>query len=264
MKTAVESKLKRRQGTDHDQSGGETGERTSNTQLAGQLGQQTNGRLSWGLLGLVDLGQQSVGWLRDNCGHTSGNNTSTEVDTSDSSGRQLVLWSGDERVDGLGGSLVGQELSNVVRNLLEQNWSETVVERANTLFSQNSGETANQTVGEGWLRNKSNSGSLQWTQSNVGKELSNGSGTDVDRVFVLDGVLSAGTLVGNNLLERTNHTGVVDGRLKLDSGLDNVDRGHRSVGNTAADGTSKSEFSVVTDSVVRSLVGRSHREYYVF
>ncbi|KAH3670423.1 hypothetical protein OGAPHI_000938 [Ogataea philodendri] len=296
----VEGKLQRGQGTDHDQSGWQTSEGTSNTKLSSKLSKETQGGLTWSLLSLVDLGKQSVGWLGNDGGSATGNDTGTKVDTGNSSGGKLFLWSWDETVDGSRSSLVSQELSNVVRNLLEQDWGETVVERAWALLSQNSGESTNQTVGKCWLGNQSDSGSLQWTQSNVSKELGNSSRTNVDGVLVLDGGLvsdsvnksfleqfvttefegtlhgvtqnswaqtgqqSTSTLVGNDLLQRTNHTGVVHGRLKLNSGLNNIDWGHRSVGNTATNGTSKGELGVVSHRIVRGLIDRSHLEYYAF
>lgn len=301
LQRAVDGELQGSQGTDHDQSGWQTSERTTDTQLLGQLTQQANGGLTWSLLGLVDLGQQGVSRLRDDSSGTTSNNTSTQVNNGLGGGGELSLVTDSGR-DRLSSSLENQELGDVVRNLLEQDRGETVVEGSKTLLLEDSGETTNQAAGEVWLGHQSDSGGLQWTQSNVGEELSQGSGTDVDRVLVvlggvvtqllneglleqlvttkLEGTLQgvtqdgraqtsqqgAGTFRGNDLSQRTNQTGVVNGRLQLDSGLDHINWGHGTVGNTTAHGTGKSKGTVVTNSEGRnssSFLGHCVRIYTV-
>lgn len=85
------------EGTDHDQSSAHTGEQTLETELTRHLYESGSSRLTWCSLGLVDLGEQSVGRLRDDgSGHTS-NQTTGKVDTH-------LLTTG-ERVLGLAGSL---------------------------------------------------------------------------------------------------------------------------------------------------------------
>jgi hypothetical protein len=53
------------QGTDHDETGTQTSEETLGAQLTGHLDQSRGGSLTGLTLGLVDLGEQSVGGLRD-------------------------------------------------------------------------------------------------------------------------------------------------------------------------------------------------------
>jgi hypothetical protein len=68
------------EGTNHDQSSAHTGKETLDTELTRHLDKSGSSRLSWCSLGLVDLGEQSVGGLRDNgSGHT-GDQTTSKVD----------------------------------------------------------------------------------------------------------------------------------------------------------------------------------------
>jgi hypothetical protein len=143
-------------------------------------------------------------------------------------------------------------------SLLEENWTETGVEGTDTLVLQHLGETTNETVGVGWLRNETDTGGLEWAEGNVGEELSEGGGGQVDGSAVVGSVLvtnevdgllleklitselegtleevtgkgwtgtgqeSTSTLIGDDLLEATDETSVVGGWVKLDSGLDAV------------------------------------------
>ena len=142
--------------------------------------------------------------------------------------------------------------------LLEQDGAESRVETGNTLLLHNTAKTAEETVGEGRLGDETDTGSLERAQGNVGHELSAGGGGEVDSGTVLgsrleaklvDGLLleelvttelqgtleevtsggraetsqkSASTLVLDDLTEATDHTTVVGGRVKLDTGLDAV------------------------------------------
>ena len=94
------------EGTNHDQSSAHTGEETLDTELTGHLDESGSSRLSWCSLGLVDLGEQGVGGLRDDgSGHT-GDQTTSKVD-------RHLLTTG-ERVLGLAG-----ELEDLFRSHLE-------------------------------------------------------------------------------------------------------------------------------------------------
>lgn len=61
----VDHELTGGQGTDHDETGTQTSEETLDAQLTGHLDQSRSGTLSGLTLGLVDLGEQGVGGLRD-------------------------------------------------------------------------------------------------------------------------------------------------------------------------------------------------------
>jgi hypothetical protein len=113
------------EGTDHDQSSTHTGEETTGAKLTGHLDESGGGSLSWGTLGLVDLGKQGVGGLRDNgSGHTS-DQTSRQVESGLLSASQGVLGlaSGSENL--LNGDLEDGELGHGVWDLLEQDGTET-------------------------------------------------------------------------------------------------------------------------------------------
>jgi hypothetical protein len=129
--------------------------------------------------------------------------------------------------------------------LLEQDGSETRVESTNTLGLEDLAESTDQTVGEGGLRDETNTGGLERAEGNVGEELGAGGGCEVDGSAVVGGglvadhvdgllleqlvtselegtleeVTSSGgtetgpdgtsTLLGDNLAETTDQTGVV-------------------------------------------------------
>ena len=85
------------EGTDHDQSSAHTGKETLDTELTRHLYESGSGRLSGCSLGLVDLGEQSVGGLGNDGGGHTGNQTTGKVDTH--------LLTRGERVLGLAGEL---------------------------------------------------------------------------------------------------------------------------------------------------------------
>ena len=94
------------EGTNHDQSSAHTGKETLDTELTRHLDESGSSGLSWCSLGLVDLGEQSIGGLRDNgSGHT-GDQTTSKVD-----GHLLATGKG---VLGLAG-----ELEDLFRSHLE-------------------------------------------------------------------------------------------------------------------------------------------------
>jgi hypothetical protein len=140
--------------------------------------------------------------------------------------------------------------------LLEQDGSETRVESTNTLGLEDLAESTDQTVGEGGLRDETNTGGLERAEGNVGEELGAGGGCEVDGSAVVggglvadhvDGLLleqlvtselegtleevtgSGGTetspdgasaLVGDDLLEAADQAIVVRGGVELYPGLD--------------------------------------------
>lgn len=295
LESAVDTELQRGEGTDHDETGWQAGEGADEAELLGELGQETDGGLAGRLLDLVDLGQEGVGGLGDDGGGETGGQTTEESDTGVDAGGEGLLGA-DDAVVQLGGALEDEELGDVVWDLLEQDWGETVVERADTFFLQDSGETANETVGKTWLGHKSDSGGLERAQRNVGDELSNSGRTHVHGVLVVassvvaqqvdelllehlvttelertldrvaekcrteTGQQRTRAFLTNNLLERGNHALVVNRGLELDSRLDDVDRHQRTVRGAAADGAGERKLEVVGGSVVWDLGG--HIELY--
>lgn len=131
---------------------------------------------------------------------------------------------------------------------------------------------------------------LKRTQSDISEEFSDSTGSEVDKGTVGRGIFnsdevneglleefvtsklestlkevtsssrteasqkSASTLSLDDLAETTNHTLVVDFRRKLNTGFNDIDWGHSTVSDGAADGTSEGETSVKVCSSRRSRV----------
>lgn len=142
--------------------------------------------------------------------------------------------------------------------LLEENGTETRVESANTLVLQDLGETADETVSEGRVRDETDTGSLERAEGDIGEELGGGGRSEVDSGTVVgsglvaesvDGLLleelvttelegtleevtsegradtgpdSAEALLANDLLEAADETAVVLDGVKLNRRLDAV------------------------------------------
>lgn len=278
LDVVVDGELEGGEGTDHDDTGTQAQEETLDTELTSQADEAGHDGASAG--GLVDLGKEGIGGLGDDgSGHT-GDQTGAQVDGGQGTGREVLL--GAERSeDGLGGTLEDDELGHGVGDLLEQDGAESRVETAEgTVLLQDTGETTDKTGGEGGLGNETNAGGLKGAEGNIGKELGNTGGDEVDGSAVVDGVLltnslndgllpelvttelegtlqevtseggaesgqeSASTLSLDDLTESSAHTLVVDGGLELDASLDDIDGGEGTVGDTAADGTSQGEAGV--------------------
>jgi hypothetical protein len=143
--------------------------------------------------------------------------------------------------------------------LLEENGTETSVESTDTLVLEHLGETTDETVGVGRLRDETDTGSLKRAEGDISEELGGTGRGEVDGSAVVGGSLitelvdallleelvsaelegtleevtsegradtsekSAGALVLDDLAEATDHTTVVLGRVELHAGLDAVD-----------------------------------------
>ena len=115
------------QTTNHEQSGGQTSERAAKTKLAGDLDQSAHGALTRRTLGLVDLGEHSVGRLRNDGSTETGEKTRSKVDTGLGAARELGLVGVAE--DDFGDLLEGGELGDGVGNSVCVIMLESVVER---------------------------------------------------------------------------------------------------------------------------------------
>jgi hypothetical protein len=184
------------EGTDHDQSSAHTGEETLDTELTRHLNESGSGRLSWCSLGLVDLGEQSVGRLRDDGGGHTGDQTTGKVNTHLLTTGEGVLGLAGELEDLLGSDFEDGELGHGVGNLLEEDGTETSVESTGTFLSEDPQETGRKTGSESGLRNQSDSGSLKGTKGNVGEELGDGRGSEVDGLSVVSGIVNTEVLDG--------------------------------------------------------------------
>lgn len=281
LEVTVDGELEGSEGADHEETSRETSERSRDTELLADLDETGGGALTGETLGLVDLGEHSIGGLRNNGGGETSNQTGTKVNSCLQTVGQAVL--GVDTEDSLRDLLEDDELGHGVRNLLEQNRTETSIESTDTLVLQHLAETADKTVGIGGLRDETDTGSLERAESNIGDKLGAGSGGQVDTSTVLGGGLqseevdmllleelitselegaleevtgeggtstskeSGGTFVLDDLAETTDHAPVVGGRVELDTGLDDVDGSERAMGDGAADRAGEGEFGVKRD-----------------
>lgn len=271
----VDGELSSGQGSDHEQTGANAGVRALEAELLGDLDQAGGGALSGCALGLVDLGKHGVGWLGDDGGGETGDQTGTEVDTSLGTVGEGGLV--DLTVDSLDDLLVHDELGHGVWDpirlsvsglwigkclgdwediLLEQEGTETGVERADTLSLEHLAEATDQAVGVGGLGNETDTGSLKRAKGDIGEELGARGRGEVDGGAVVGGSLvadeadgllleelvtselegaleevtgegwaetgqeSTSALLGDDLAESTDQATVVGCWVELDSGLD--------------------------------------------
>ncbi|TKW49736.1 hypothetical protein CTA1_5092 [Colletotrichum tanaceti] len=273
LEVAVDGELTGSEGTDHEETGTDTGVGAADAELLGDLDEAGGGAFSGETLGLVDLGEHGVGGLRDDGGGETGNETRAEVDGCLGTVGEGVL--GVLAEDGLRDLLEDDELGH-------GNGSETGVESADTLVLEHLAEAGDETGGVGGLRDETDAGGLEGAQGNVGEELGGRGGGEVDGSAVVHGVLvanqvdgllleelvsselqgaleevagggraeageqSAGTLRLDDLAETTDQTAVVGGGVELDSRLDAVARvsTHSSIGIAAFGVCSSSSLSV--------------------
>lgn len=239
--------------TNHEETSTNTGIATSEAQLFGDLDQSAGGALTRKTLGLVDLGEHSVGGLRHKSRGETSNQTRAQVDHSLGSIRSGVLV--NSAVDSFGNLLVDDELGHGVWNLLEQNRTEPAVEGTDTFVGEDLAEAGDEAVGKGWLGDETDTGGLERAEGDVSEELGKGGGDEVDgrsvvgRGFiseVVDGLLleefvsaklegaleevagegwantgqqSAGTFIGDDLSEAADETSVVCDGIQLYSCL---------------------------------------------
>jgi hypothetical protein len=189
LDVGVDGELEGSQSTDHEQTGSDTGVGSLETELLSNLDETAGGSLARSTGGLVDLGQHGVGGLGHDGGGETGEQTSAQVGDGLGGGSHVLLGEGSE--DGGGGLLVHDELGHGVRNLLEQDRSESGVEGTDTLVLEDLSETAHKTGSELGLGDETDTGSLERTQGDVGEELSKRGGREVDGGLVLLGVLVA-------------------------------------------------------------------------
>jgi hypothetical protein len=126
LDVTVDGELTGGQTTDHEQSGGQTSERAAKTKLASDLDQSAHGALAGRTLGLVDLGEHSVGRLRNDSGTETGKKTRSKVDTGLGAARELRLVGVAE--DDLGNLLESGKLGDGVGNSVRVIMLENVVE----------------------------------------------------------------------------------------------------------------------------------------
>lgn len=291
LEITIDGELAGSQGSDHEETGTDTGVRATETKLTGDLDQAAGGALTGEALGLVDLGEHGVGGLRNESGGETSNQTRAQVGSGLHAVGERLLGEGAE--DSLRDLLEDDELGHGVGDLLEQNGSEAGVESTDTLVLEHLGETANETVGVGGLRDETDTGSLERAQGNVGEELGGGRGGQVDGSPVVGGSLnaqavdelgleelvtaelegtlqevtgegragtsqkSASALILDDLAEAADETAVVGNGVELDTGLDDIDGSQATVGDGAADSAGEGEAGVESEAL--ELLGLGQR-----
>lgn len=208
--TYVNGELEGSQGADHEETGTDTSVGSTETKFLADLDQTAGGALTGQALGLVDLGKHGVGWLGDDGGGETGDQTGAQVDTGLGGVGQVLLGEGpegslgdlledDELGHGVGNPVAGVSMDGFVTStcqmrcylLLEQDGTEAGVESADTLLACDLAEAAQQTAGVGGLGNETDTGSLERAEGNIGEELAGGGGGQVDTGTVVGGVLVA-------------------------------------------------------------------------
>lgn len=256
LDVVVDGELEGGEGTDHDNTGTQAQEETLDTELTshGEETRHDGSRAG----GLVDLGEEGIGGLRDDGSSNTSNETRGQVDGGQGGAREVLLGASRFK-DGLGGTLEDDELGHGVGDLLEQDGTESRVESAHdTVLLQDTSKARDKAGSEGGLRDETNTGGLERAESDIGEELCNTGRSQVDGSAVVDSVLlanslnegllpelvtsklegtlqevtgeggaesgheSASTLSLDDLTERGNHTLVVDSGLELDASLDDI------------------------------------------
>lgn len=197
-KKKTETKATKSTYSDHDESSGHTSEETLDSELLGERSESRDHALSGLALGLVHSGKESIGRLRDESSGETSDDTTTEGEGGLLSRGELGRLLARRRADVLERDLKDGKLGHGVRNLLEQDGTETGVESSDTLLPEDSGESTSESVGKGRLGDESDSDGLKGAEGNVGEELGNGGGSEVDGLSVLSSSLD--TVVVDGLL----------------------------------------------------------------
>jgi hypothetical protein len=254
--TYVDSELEGSQRANHEQPRTNAGERSAETKLPANLDQTAGSTLTREALGLVDLAKHGIGRLRDDSGRETSHQTGAQVDDGLHAVAHVLL--GVLPVDGLGDLLVDDELGHGVGDLLEQDRAEPSIEGTDAFRAQDLAEAANKPVGVGRLGDETDARGFQRAERDVGEELAERRGRQVDARAVvarvlhaqlidelrleelvaakLEGALQevagggrakacqqrAGTLICDHLAEATDHAAVVGCWVQLNAGLDAV------------------------------------------
>ena len=89
LQVTVDGELTGGESTDHEETGTNTGVRATETELLTDLDETRGGTLTGETLGLVDLGQQGIGWLGDDGSSETGNETGSEIESRRLSGGEV-------------------------------------------------------------------------------------------------------------------------------------------------------------------------------
>ena len=188
------------EGTDHDATGEKPDSaKVDEASLAGNSHETGHhGALSTGSL-LVDLGEEGVGGVGDDGGGNTGNDTGGEGDTDVGSRGKLSRGLAHGTVDGIGGFALDGELGHGVGNLLAEDGDKAGVEAANTLSLEHLDGAVGEAVAELGVGNGTDTDGLKGAEEDIGDGLGAGGGSEVDGGLVVPGGLFAHLLDGLNL-----------------------------------------------------------------
>ena len=189
LDVSVDGELASSQCTNHEQSSTNTCIAAPEAELLSDLNQSACGTLTRKTLGLVDLGQHSVGRLRNESRGKASNQTRAQVDDGlGAVGRSVLV---DRSVDLLCNLLVDDELGHSVWDLLEENGTEPTVESSDTFLPSDLAETGDETRSEGGFGDESDTGGFKRAKGNIGKEFGGSGGGEIDGSSVVRGRLIA-------------------------------------------------------------------------
>jgi hypothetical protein len=111
---SVDGKLACRETANHEQTGWKTRKRSAESKLSRNLDKTGDDALTRQALCLIDLGQHSISWLRNNCSGETSDKTRSQVDSSLGAIRQSRLVQLGE--DGFGDLLESNKLCHSIRD----------------------------------------------------------------------------------------------------------------------------------------------------
>ena len=173
----------------HEKTSTNTSVRAAESKLLGDLDQTAGGALSGKTLGLVDLGEHSIGGLGDDGGGEASNETRAKVDGRLGAAGGSALING--AVNGFADLLIDDEFGHGIRDpvnalielfatiiicdiLLEKDGTEAGIESAHALVLQDLAEAADEAISEGGFGNETDTGGFERAEGNVGEELGGG------------------------------------------------------------------------------------------
>eukprot|EP00321_Phaeocystis_globosa_P016499 CAMPEP_0118830862 /NCGR_PEP_ID=MMETSP1162-20130426/28249_1 /TAXON_ID=33656 /ORGANISM="Phaeocystis Sp, Strain CCMP2710" /LENGTH=371 /DNA_ID=CAMNT_0006762231 /DNA_START=145 /DNA_END=1257 /DNA_ORIENTATION=- len=258
---------------DHDAAGAQAHRaQVDEAHLGGDVGEARHHAARAARARLVDLGEQGVRRVRDDGGDDARDHARRERDAHVPRAAHRLGVRAERAVDGVGGVALHRELGHGVRHLLEEDGDEAGVEGVDeAVLGHQLGRGADHALRVVGLRHEANAARLVRAEEDVGDELGDGGGEEVDARLVLPGLLlaqhlrevdleeldaaelepalnevalrsrpeagqkRARALLRDDRLEAANKTGVVLDRVKLDPRLHDVDGRERTVGHSTAD-----------------------------
>lgn len=185
LEGVIDEPLETSQGSDHDNTDGETVPETTEA----NLGVDTANGSTHGLTSLllsIDLGYHDISRVRDNSAEDTSNVTTEERDTGLGKHRVVGLLARESLVDLLDGLLKRGKLNHSVRNLTGPQRGETLVETSKALSGNNLLVAIENRRGE-----RRNSGlgtdfdSFPGAEQDISDNLSRGRGNEVEKGVIL-------------------------------------------------------------------------------